>query len=73
MANAMPALTEPQTDAQHEAAIEDMLEEMRGLNQRMKSDKIEIDRLKRESLLIQSEIEAIKERTQSRLTSSLPW
>jgi cell division protein FtsB len=57
----------PQTAAEYEAAIAQLLTEMHRLNEQMQQDQAEIDRLKAETRAIKAETELIKSRTQARL------
>jgi predicted nucleic acid-binding Zn-ribbon protein len=57
----------PRTDAEYEAAIEQMLAEMRRLNERMKDDQTAIERLKAETRALKEETDAVKARLRARL------
>lgn len=49
MQNTAVTLPEPRTEAEYQAAIDQMLTEMERLNRQMESDRKEIDRLKSET------------------------
>lgn len=59
--------SEPRTDTESEALVEQMLVEMERLNQKMRDDQAEIDRLKAESKRIRAESDIIRGRTTTRL------
>lgn len=52
--------SEPGTDAEYEAAIEQMLAEMKRLNQQIQDDQAEIDRLKVETATMKEETKRLK-------------
>jgi len=58
---------EPKTEAEYQAAITQLLDEMQRLNQVMQADQKEIDRLKTDTRRLLAETQAIKARTQARL------
>ena len=59
MADVTSMQTTPQTDAEYEAAIEQMLSEMKHLRTMMDSDQAEIDRLKVETQALKAETRAM--------------
>ena len=67
MDNTVFFVPEPQTDAEHQNALEQMLAAMQQMNQQMQTDQAQIERLKAESAVLRQDILAIKARTQARL------
>jgi hypothetical protein len=57
----------PQSAAEYKAAINELLAEMKRMNEQMDRDREEIDRLKAETESIKAETEPIKAQLQSRL------
>ena len=57
----------PRNAAEYEAAISQLLTEMHRLNEFMRRDQAEIDRLKAETSALKAETERIKRRTNARL------
>ena len=49
----------PRTDAEYEAAVEELLAEMRQINERMQDNQAAIERLRAESDVIRTETRAI--------------
>ena len=59
MADVTYMQTTPQTDAEYETAIEQMLSEMKHLRAVMDNDQVEIDRLKVETQTLKAETRAM--------------
>jgi hypothetical protein len=59
MSDAVSSRPGPRTSAEYRDAFADMLAEMERLNERMRGDQTEIDRLKAESAVIKSETRAL--------------
>ena len=59
MADVTYSQTTPQTDAEYEATIEQVLSEMQHLRAVMDSDQVEIDRLKVETQALKAETRAM--------------
>ena len=59
MANAAAMQSVPQTQAEYEAIFERMMVEAESLNQQMRSDRIEIERLTTETHLLKNETRMI--------------
>jgi hypothetical protein len=62
MENVLGSLAEPKTEAEYEAPVDLLLQELRSHQQRMDQDRLEIDRLK-------AETRAVAERTDTVLAS----
>ena len=54
--------SEPRTESESGAFVEQMLAEMERLNQRMRGDQAEIDRLKAEAKRIKAESDVLRKR-----------
>lgn len=59
--------SEPRTETESEALVEQMLAEMERLNQKMRDDQAEIDRLKIESKQIKAASDVLRGQTKARL------
>lgn len=59
MANIATAQPVPQTSAEYEAAFERLMMEAENINERMRQDRSEIERLKAETKIIQDETRAL--------------
>ena len=55
MQNAAPAVSTPQTDADYEKLVDQMLAELKTLNQQMEQDRADIDRLKAHTAQLKAE------------------
>lgn len=62
MDNIFSGFPEPQTEAESQAIIAQLFAEMRRLNERMREDQAEIDRLKSETQFLKAETRATLDR-----------
>jgi hypothetical protein len=67
MSDSVLSFPEPRTEDEYRAAIEWLLAEMQRINQQMKDDQDDIERLQAETRKIKAETDMIKARTQARL------
>ena len=69
MANILSAQPAPQTAAQYEAEFEMLMQEANGINERMRQERVEIERLKTEEKMLVKEIGRLKGETRAMLVS----
>jgi cell division protein FtsB len=72
MADLASSPTAPETAAEYEAALDQMLAEMRLLNEQMQKDRVDIDRLKAETHALKAESATLEAETRAILARLTP-